>query len=194
MESINLLSIIGIAVGIVASVLGGAWFLLQKVFKAGATIQGINQKIKNLEEGHSSHTSDITIIKKWIMKQDNAMIDELAQKHSPLTITKLGEKVIEITGAGKIIPEMEHFLISEMEKRTIKTPFDAETEAYFALLRNENHDAFIPLKQFIYNEPEKLKVEVNGETFEVKLDFDSIVRVTSLKLRDIYLAKHPEIN
>lgn len=152
-------------------------------------ISNVKQTATNL----SAMSYNISVIERWIMKKDIKMIDTMAEKHSPLRITPIGEEVIRISHADKILPQIQDLLISEMEKEIIKTAFDAETKAYFAIMRNDDNDAFIPLKKYIYNAPQFVDVTTKNKTVKVELNYDAILRLISIKLRDEYIKLHPEI-
>ncbi|MFI3263522.1 MAG: hypothetical protein R3Y26_11555 [Rikenellaceae bacterium] len=209
----ELIEVIGIVIGAVATILAGVWFIIIKAIKIGEVKSQVNQieivakantediataktaisRIDRLEKGYDVHSDEITSIKRWVIKKDRAMVNELIQKQSPMKITELGRKLLVISGADKILPQISDLLIEEMEKKTIKTAYDVEVEAYFVVLNNESNDAFIALKNFIYNESEYVSIENDGAVKEVKLDFDNILRLISVDLRDIYLEKHPEL-
>lgn len=187
------IEIISLAVGTAATILGGVWVMLNNAFSKGAEAANINNRIDSVEKEVRCYTEDTDIIKQWIMKFDASMVDKLARKHSPRQLTELGKKVLEMSGANEILPKICDELIKEMEQRRINTAFDAETEAYFAMLRNDKNEAFNGLKNFIYNAPDSIEVEVDGEKTAVKLDYTSIVRILSLNLRDEYIRRHPNI-
>ena len=165
-------------------IVGGVIFLATRFYYT---------RFSNLEKEVRNYTDDTDIIKQCVMKFDDSMIDKLARKRSPRELTLLGKKILEITGANQILPLVCDDLILEMEQRHINTAFDAETEAYFAMLRNDKDKAFNALKNYIYNAPDFIDVDVDGELINVKLDYTSIIRVLSLNLRDEYIRRHPEI-
>lgn len=154
----------------------------------------LNEVEKRTEHADcKNHTTDIIDIKRWIMKLDNGMIDSLSKKYSPRKLNPVGIEVLKISGANKILEQIRDILISQLEERKLSTAFDVETESYFTVLRNDRHESYKTLKNFVYNQPEKITVEAEGQTTEVKIDYDAILRAVSLNLRDEYLQKHPEL-
>ena len=186
METIE---VIGIVVGAVAAVLGGVWFIIQRAMNAGKDAH----RLDIVEKETSVNTYEIDIIKKWIIKLDINMIDGFAPKCSPRRLNAIGKKLIEVSGAGDILPAIGHLLMQQMEQKSIKTAFDAETEAYFIMMGNDSNEAYNKLKNYIYNQPSEIELEVEGSTTLIRLDYDTIVRIVSLNLRDMYLEAHPEL-
>lgn len=188
------LEIIGTGVGIVVAVLGGMWFIINKAIKGGVKEHRLNDvETKTKHANCKSNTQDIDSIKYWIMKLDSNMIDAFAKKTSPRKLTPAGDMIIKLSGADQILPAIGQELISQIEERGPKTAFDVETEAYFAMIRNDSHECYNAIKNFIYNQPEDIELDVAGEKVPVKLNYDAILRATSINLRDTYLNKHPEI-
>lgn len=185
----NKIELICTLLGAIAIILSGVWFIVAKAMKIGRN----NYRLDSVEDTQKRQADDIDIIKQWIMKIDNTLIGELSFKRSPRVISSLGKKVLSISGADQILAKVCDSLLSEMETKKIKTPFDAETEAYFTVIRHDSDDAFNGLKNYIYNAPETITIEVDGVDIVVKLDYMSILRLISLDLRDLYIARHPEI-
>lgn len=70
------------------------------------------------------------------------MIDALAEKHSPLKLTDLGESFLIDSLGKKTIDDNTEFFIGEMFKHDLKTNYDVEDKALEVLLKNTGHDSF----------------------------------------------------
>ena len=141
-----------------------------------------------------SVNEQVTNISKWIMHIDDKMIDVLAQKRSPLAMTKIGRELFRVSGAEKAMEENAESLLSELEKRNPRTPFDVEDYAVSVLLRNMSHTMFNEVKNYLYYQPETVTfTDENGTDTDVTLSMFAIVRLMGLDLRDRYLERHPEI-
>ena len=130
-----------------------------------------------------------------LMKFDNDMIDKLAKKASPLKMTPLGNVLFVKSSAKKTIDDNIDFLMEELEKINPTTAYDVEEEALGFLLRNMGHEMFTDIKQFIYYSPDTIELldPASNTNKAVKLSMQSIVKLMSIYLRDIYLSKHSDI-
>ena len=158
-------------------------------------IRDSGQRYNELQRIVSSTNDMVVEINKWLMKFDNDMIDKLAKKASPLKMTPLGEVLFEKSSAKKTIDNNIDFLIKELEDINPQTAYDVEEEALSYLLRNMGNEIFTDIKQFLYYSPDtiQLKDPVSGEDKDVRLSMQSIIKLMSIYLRDLYLKKHPNI-
>lgn len=158
-------------------------------------IRDSGQRYNELQRIVSSTNDMVVEINKWLMKFDNDMIDKLAKKASPLKMTPLGEVLFEKSSAKKTIDNNIDFLIKELEDINPQTAYDVEEEALSYLLRNMGNEIFTDIKQFLYYSPDtiQLKDPVSGEEKDVRLSMQSIIKLMSIYLRDLYLKKHPNI-
>lgn len=183
----------------------GTW----KVSKYHTSVEDYKKKVDKLPcESHGSSlrslseikdvvssTNDIvTELSKWVMHTDNSMIDILAPKHSPRTMTPLGRKLFEISGAESTVDTNKDFFLNEIEKTIPKTAFDVEDNALEVLLKNLSNDIFQDIKNYIYNEPEIISLKAdNNDSARINLSLSIILRLMAIELRDLYLQKHPEL-
>lgn len=158
-------------------------------------IRDSGQRYNELQRIVSSTNDMVVEINKWLMKFDNDMIDKLAKKASPLKMTPLGEVLFEESSAKKTIDNNIDFLIKELEDINPQTAYDVEEEALSYLLRNMGNEIFADIKQFLYYSPDtiQLKDPVSGEDKDVRLSMQSIIKLMSIYLRDLYLKKHSNI-
>ena len=158
-------------------------------------IRDSEQRYNELQRIVTSTNDMVVEINKWLMKFDNDMIDKLAKKASPLKMTPLGEVLFEKSSAKKTIDNNIDFLIKELEDINPQTAYDVEEEALSYLLRNMGNEIFTDIKQFLYYSPDtiQLKDPVSGEDKDVRLSMQSIIKLMSIYLRDLYLKKHPNI-
>lgn len=158
-------------------------------------IRNSDQKYNEMQRIVTSTNDMVVEINKWLMKFDNDMIDKLAKKASPLKMTPLGEVLFEQSFAKKAIDNNADFLIKEMESINPQTAYDVEEEALSYLLRNMGNDMFTDIKKFLYYSPDtiKLKDPISEEDKDIKLSIQSIIKLMSIYLRDLYLKKHSNI-
>ena len=130
-------TVVGTAVGVIAAILGGVKYLLdrermyvehdQKITnleektdnlpcgKHGESIGTLAYNLESIKETMQSNNGMLIELSRWAMHMDESLIDKLAQKHSPLRMTKAGEYLYEVSGAKKAIDEIADRLIREME-------------------------------------------------------------------------------
>lgn len=103
----------------------------------------------------------------------------MAGSSSPRYLNEEGERVFKESGIKIIIDEKLNELISEVEKLSPQTAYDAErfTESVMYSLRNN---------------PSLIKSLKDG-AYETGVDIDIVLFVGSIYLRDKYLEKHPEL-
>lgn len=154
------------------------------------SIDGLNSMRLTVD----SINDQVTEISKWIMRIDDSMINPLAKKCSPRMMTKMGLTLFQVSGAEKTLQENSAFLINEIEEQAPATPYDVEDAALNTLLKNISHPMFNNIKNYIYYQPEFIILkDENNEEHEVRVSLNAIVRLMSIRLRDLYLVKHPEV-
>lgn len=151
-------------------------------------------RLSRMEAKVDSINEQVSDISKWIMHVDEEMIDSLARKCSPMTMTKIGRDLFRESGAEKAMDENYEFLLSELEQKKPQTPFDVEDEALSVLLANMSHPMFNEIKNYLYYKPERIPfTDENGDRKEVRVSMFAVIRLMGLDLRDRYLDRHPEI-
>lgn len=128
-------------------------------------------------------------ISKWIMKMDATMIEQLAQKASPLKMTPAGERLFIESHADKALNKLQASLLHQIEESKPRTKYDVEQLSVELLLKSTGDEAFDEVKQFIYNSPDKFTFE----GMEIRFDIYAIIRLMSIRLRDIYIDIHDEV-
>lgn len=152
------------------------------------------KELEGMKTTVNSINDQVTEISKWIMRLDGGMIDSLARKCSPRKLTKMGRELFDISGGCDVLNNNNAFFISEMEAKQPKTAFDVENVALDVLFSNIGNPIFNGIKNYIYYQPEIIKLRDDNDTEQdVKISLNIIVRLMSIELRDRYLSIHPEI-
>lgn len=118
----------------------------------------------------------------------NGMNFSVSGKHSPRTLTEIGEKIYKDMNGENFLQKNKDELFAYIDRSAPKTAYDVENEARMACLSKVSTDMFIEIKSFLYNYS---TIDVNGRPYEVTL-LDAC-SVLSLPLRDMYLDAHPNI-
>ena len=108
----------------------------------------------------------------------------LSAIYSPRKLSDPGRELYQISGIQNVFEDNMQFFVEELEKIHPKTALDVEDSAFSVLLNSKSEDIFIPVKDWLYNNP---------LFHELDIDMSAICFVASLELRDVYLKKHPEI-
>ncbi len=192
------------------AVLGFAIYITWKLSKYHEKVENTRETVtklpceehrKTLEGFQAVQTTvdsineQVVLISKWIMHNDDDMIDALSKKCSPRVMTYLGRSLFDVCGAKKAIDENIDFLISKMDEKDNPTAFDVENNALDVLLGNLSHPMFNPIKEYLYYQPEEITLKDEDENDkQIKLTLMSIVQLMGLELRDRYLALHPDLS
>ena len=92
----NVIEIICTVVGAIATILGGVWFILSKVFKMGQTslrIDNIEKAVTKLESICNAHHDDIAKIKTVMVEKYPKSSSVFSMKSSPRKLNPTGEKL-----------------------------------------------------------------------------------------------------
>lgn len=157
----------------------------------GQSIGTLEHNINSIKETMQSNNGMLVELSRWAMHMDESMIEKLAQKCSPLQMTKAGGYLYKISKAKDAINQIADRLIHEMESMNLRTELDVEDKSLDLILKNNNDVAFDPVKKYVYYSPDTIQVGNTGET--IKFNMLSLMKLMSIDLRDRYLAKHPEI-
>lgn len=213
------IEIIGIAIGSIATILAGVWFIIYKAFGMGKTIQKVNDlpckshedkidtltgKVAKAEGGITRLpcsvnlskidriSEDLVKISSVLMIKDQDVKDVLSAKHSPRRLNESGTKIYNDANGQAFLDANKDYLFAEIDRRKPLAKLDVEDASYAVLIDATRLEAFNPIKTFIYNAP-YYDVVKDGETRQLDVSLVDMCFVLSIPLRDMYLAEHPEI-
>lgn len=180
MTTENILTIIIISIPILAGII----LLIFRIGKTYNTIKYIEKDTKEIKKDVKFNTLSIRGISNFLFSKFGDEPISFFSTMSPVTLTKLGEELF-ITSGGKIFIENKlNYLISKMEKIKLKSALDIQNYAFDIITDEHDSDDFIPLKNFIYHNPNYKDNEIN---------LFIITRIISIYLRDKYFEKYPEL-
>lgn len=159
--------------------------------------EDISDKVKDLPEAVNRNTENIE--KQVIPKLDSIskalrtitsilykkeIIDktDLFEASSPVKLTKTGMVVLELIGGKQYVDDNSERLVQLMKEQNYKSALDVQNQANLLILEQAGTDDFVPIKDFIYQNP-KYK--------DVALDMSTVVPVMGIYLRDKYFQKYP---
>ena len=214
------IEVIGIALGSIATILTGVWFIIYKAFGLGKTIQKINDlpckshedKINTLAKesakvdertgnmpcyAHQTRidriSEDLVKITSVLMLKDKDINDVLSAKHSPRRLTDAGQRIFTDANGQAYLDANKDYLFAEIDRRKPLAKLDVEDASYAVLIDATRLEAFNPIKTFIYNAPNYQLTKSDGTPMSYDVSLIDMCFVMSIPLRDMYLAEHPEI-
>lgn len=148
------------------------------------------QSIKTTMAKLDAIGEQLSEITRWIMKLDPEEIDLLAPKFSPRRMTKAGINLYEMSGSKAVVDANTDSLIESIKAKNPLTPLDVEDTAYLVLNNRLSEPIFNGVKNYIYFQPEKIKVDGDDGEVTVTLSLALLLKLMSIDLRDRYLAKY----
>ena len=204
----NTLELIGIAVGIVATILGGVWLILGKVFGFGRFSQRIEEiDSRTCKAACEAHDRDIDCIKDSLKNvSDNIVkITSLlllkykdagklfSVKNSPRQLNELGKQVFEDIEGDEFLKANKDFLFAQIDAYNPQTALDVENAAHAVCLVSADNEIFNRIKSIVYNSPSYKVKDAEGKEKTYDLALPDVCFVLSVPLRDMYLKEHTEI-
>ena len=202
------IEIIGACAGIVATVLGGVWFIVNKAFGAGRFSHRIDEVDKRTANAACDlHGRDIDAMKSDMrtMKGDLVAIKSLltmkhkdaaslfSVKNSPRKLNDIGKRVMDDMRGAEFLDAHKDFFFSLIDAYKPQTALDVENAAHAVCVASTNNDMFNGLKNFVYNSPSYIVKDANGQEKPYDLSLPDVCFILSLPLRDMYLKEHSEI-
>lgn len=189
----NVIEIISTVVGAVATILGGVWFILSKVFKMGQTsvrIDNIEKAVTKLESVCNVHHDDITKIKTVMVEKYPKSSSVFSMKSSPRKLNPTGEKLFAAINGEQFLKDNKESLFGYISDHSPLVALDVEQLSNAACLSLVPTPVFNSMKNFVYNEP--TWTLPNGENYDITIN--DVCFVLGLRLRDMYLSEHPELS
>lgn len=202
------IEIIGACAGIVATVLGGVWFIVNKSFGVGRFSHRIDEVDKRtVNAACDLHGRDIDAMKSDMrtMKNDLVAIKSLltmkhkdaaslfSVKNSPRQLNDIGKRVMDDMRGAEFLDAHKDFFFSLIDAYKPQTALDVENAAHAVCVASTNNDMFNGLKNFVYNSPSYIVKDANGQEKPYDLSLPDVCFILSLPLRDMYLKEHSEI-
>lgn len=202
------IEVIAIAIGAVATVLGGVWFMLQKAFGYGrlvSRVDDVHQRTTNascdahdkaigaLKRDMQRIKQDMTSVKTFLSTKYKEESFVFSRKHSPRRLNEVGLRLYKEIDGENFLQEHREFFFSKIEQMHPKTPLEVDNNAYYVCVAYTNEDIFNGLKNFLYNAPAYRIKDENGVERDYDLSLSDVCFVLSLPLRDMYLEAHPEL-
>lgn len=129
-------------------------------------------------------TDIVRNVEKILLRKDATLMNELSITKSPRQLSESGRRLFVDSGCCAFLDEFTESFLDKLEGRKPITALDVENESHSLLLSLSDEDYFKPIKNFLYNNP---------RYNEIDIDINTLCFIMSLELRNLYLAKHPEI-
>jgi len=140
---------------------------------------------KHHADGVSKIESKLDKIYDLLLLGNTGIGTSMGKSQSPTQLSDIGVKFFESCGTKELIEDHGSYYASVMQAQKPSTALDVEKLAFDTLFMDTASDKFIAIKNYLYNNPE----------FEgIKVGLKDVCFVAGIKLRDIYLTAHPEID
>lgn len=184
-------------IGAIATILGGVWFIVTRVFSKGMdkqhfmefeekvnnNLEKIDVTLESLEETVNDHTMALVEIYSFLGQKYPKYNFMFAMKKSPRTLNPLGERIFNEIDGDTFLKDNKDVLFEYIDKEEPKTRFDVEAMSFKALSMYSSDESFNKFKNYIYDAP-ALELE-DGKKYELGLG--DICFILSLPLRDMYI-------
>lgn len=145
----------------------------EKVDRLEKDVDKMAVKVDALRSDTDKSMASIASLEKSIDK-----LTDVAQSHSPIQLTEKGKRLIRESGFNDIFENTKDELVRDLEKLSPRSQYDVQEKARMMLSSMLDDARFRQVEDWAYR---------NGE------DFAQIMRAGSIKLRDYFFEKHPEI-
>lgn len=195
----SIIEIISIVIASTATVLGGMWWLLSKVFKLGQerehigafekntkkALTDINNKLEKIGSTVDNHS--ITLIAICALLDNKYPKNKIGSymKKSPRQLSPSGEKILSLVNGEQFLNNNKKQLFQIIDKYQPKTKLDVQNNAMTALLYYTTTDAFNHIKDIVYDLP-----EMDTPEGKYELTLNDVCFVLSIPLRDMYIKEN----
>ena len=169
----------------------GVCFLLWNYSKFYFWTHNKCEDIPDMKKDLSEIKISLAVLSNKIDSLTNSTISVLSNQsnfsnaNSPIVLNNDGKLLLEKSGANTYLKNNSVFLVKELSKLRIDSALDVEREAFILLSSKSISDhKFKEIKDFIYN-----RTKVNSK----QVTLSDVLYVMSIRLRDKYLEKHPEL-
>ncbi len=176
---------------------GMSWIIVElvKLSKSVGRIEGIVDKLPC-----ETHNDAISTIQKDLLEERTFLKTKFptakavfSEKHSPAKLNKNGLKLFADVDGDSFLTSHGDDFIHRMEEKNPKTALDVENIAAEVLVLASNEDIFNKIKNIVYNYPAIDITDRHGNSVKYEVTLGDVCFVLGLKLRDMYLHKHPEV-
>lgn len=178
------------AIGILIGLCGQAYISLDTAIIVGIALIFFMRLDDKMENGFMPVKNALCEIQLWLNRNFDFVpttpmgANDYFKAKSPIDLTDVGEKLLEESGAKDVVDKQYHKLSQMLDSKEPQTAFDVQEYAGKVIAELDDTDAFIPIKRFIYNNP-----EFHGRTLTIM----NVEQVMAIYLRNKYLAQHSEL-
>jgi hypothetical protein len=129
----------------------------------------------------------------YLKSNDPYMDISLFVMKSPIELSDFGKSILRDIGGEKVIDDNYGIFLSEMEKQQFKTGLDAHSFSINMIMNMFSNDIFIPLKDYVFNNPHYKYKNKEGKEMEYHLDINDVYTILGIYLRDKFFESHPDL-
>lgn len=144
----------------------------------------VNKKLPAIETTLGQIHQGFTTLNQLLLEKEVISNSCYSNGNSPRTLNELGAKLYRESGAQSLFESSRDNLIAELEQYTFDSFLDLDRESLNMLLKHMDDPEFTDIQNFAFEHP-----TFNGNP----LTYTDILHIISIKLREAYLIKHPEL-
>lgn len=153
----------------------------------------LNTHFGNIDNTLNGIRMSLVALSVYLKSNDPGIDTSLFIARSPIQLSHLGISILNDIGGKKILDENYNMFLSELEKQTFKTGLDAHVFCINMIMNMFNNDIFIPVKDYLFNNPNYKFKNKEGKEMEYHLDINDIFTILGVYLRDKYFESHPDL-
>jgi hypothetical protein len=196
------------AIAVIVVVIGITIFFCYKYFKIMARIIKIEEqredcttkifpkldtRLDKINESLYSIRTSLSSLATYLKIKDSNVDVSLFTTHSPIVLSRFGERILNEIGGKKIIDDNYPFFLMEIDKEKFKTGLDAHNFCINLIMNEFNDDKFIPVREYLFNKPIYKFTNNDGIETEYHLDVNDVYTVLGIYLRDKFFESHADL-
>ena len=160
-------------------------FITSKFCKFYFENKKVINEFPNLKETLGKIDRGLTTLNQILLEKTVITQSCYSNENSPRVINELGKQLFVESRASKLFQEINQELIAELESKKFDSLLELERSSLSVLIEKMNDPRFKDIQNFAFEHPTYQKQA---------LTYMDILFVMSLKLRDVYIEKHPDSN
>jgi hypothetical protein len=150
-------------------------------------------RLNSMEASINSLASSFRSLIAHLSAKDPTINITLFIAKSPFELSPAGEQILNESGGKAWVDRNKEVLFINLDNSPIRSALDVQIEAPKTIAQWFAMDDFIPIKNYIYNNPQYKPTPDSPPNPTVPITLESVASIMGLYLRDLYLQIHPEL-
>jgi hypothetical protein len=144
-----------------------------------------NKEVDNIGNILERLDKGFTTLNQVLLEKDVIKSSCYSVGNSPRILNQAGVELYSKSGASKIFDRIKEELITDLDKKEFDSLLELERQSLNVLIEKMDDKRFKDIQNFAFRNP-----NFNGHP----LGYTDILFMMALKLRDLYIDKHPDSN